>query len=240
MNIFEKMFGGPKDVSSGMEEKKPETTEPVKEESKNKTLDDIRRAQEDLGALQSKRQELLNKHRDNTAELADLGVREIPTGGVTRSETFNQILNPLEEELLAISSEINEERTEFDLQPHRTEILKNRMERLEELRNRDESEFAKTEIGQKIGELKSKTKEIDEQMKQYSREGNIYSTDLISLEKEKNEVAYKINRIFLEDKIANTHAIRIDRINRLINDIEINTNDAKNTSYDENGQIRVK
>lgn len=148
MSIFEKMFGGPKEIVEEMQEKAP-IVEEVIEEPKPKTLEDIKEVKVELAEMADARQELLEKHRDTAVELKEIGVQESVAGSSGRTETYNDLLNPIEEDLQKISAEILEKRAEFDLQPDRTEIIKNRMKRLEELNTLEEEAFLRTEDGQK-------------------------------------------------------------------------------------------
>ncbi len=126
--MIEKWFGGPKDIAAEFE---PNTAEREEQEIKTsrdpKTIDDIKNAVDDIQHLTFEREKKLEKHRDTVKELRDLGVNEYSPDTAPRTETVKDILNPIEDELVAISTEINEKREDFDLQPKRKEVIERRL-----------------------------------------------------------------------------------------------------------------
>lgn len=233
--MIEKWFGGPKDVTKELEEKPIET---VEEQKVPKTIGDIKQAKEDIAHLQEKRQGVLDQHRDTSEELRALGVNEYKPDAVPRTETVKDVLNPIEEELVAISKEITEKRAEFDLQPSHVEVLTLRLQRLEDLKTREEAEFLKTPIGQDIHAWENKIEELEKNAtdlrKNYAKE-----EEYMPLVKEAGELREKKRYAFINDKIAGAHADRIDRINRLMADVGSNLHDAKSAGYDDKGHMRV-
>lgn len=243
MNIFEGIWGSKKEPIS---EENEVITAVEETASAPKTLESIQEAKESLAELSEKRQEVLEKHRDATEELASLGVREIEKSGHARTETYNEVLNPIEAELATISAEIGEKRAEFDLEPSRVTMLEDRMRRLEELKVREEAQFAETEVGKQIAEY---NKEIDVLTEEIAILGNkriggdLTSTEAQLLhEKEniRNDRDQKKSDLYRDDKIANTHAGRMQKIQELSTITYSTKRDAKDASYDENGQMRIK
>lgn len=243
MNIFEGIWGSKKERAS--EETEMVTT--VEETaSAPKTLESIQEAKESLVELSEKRQEVLEKHRDTTEQLASLGVREIEKDGHARTETYNEMLTPIEKELAAISAEIGEKRAEFDLEPSRVTMLEDRMRRLEELRVREEAQFAETEVAKQIATY---DKEIDALTEEIAILGNQrISGGLTSRETEmlhekesaRDDKNQKKSDLYRDDKIANAHAERLQKIQELSAITYSTKRDAGDASYDENGQMRIK
>ncbi len=232
--MIEKWFGGPKDITKELEEKPVE----VVEVKAPKTIGDIKQAKEDIAHLQEKRQEMLDHHRDTIEELRALGVNEYKPDAAPRTETVKDILNPIEEELVAISNEITEKRAEFDLQPSHVEVLDARLQRLEDLKAREEADFLNTPIGKDIHDWENKIEELEKNAtdlrKSYAKED-----EYMPLVKEAGELREKKRYAFINDKIAAAHADRIDRINRLTADVGSNLHDAKSTGYDDKGHMRI-
>lgn len=234
------MFGGPVDVTSELNENKhPEENPVVVPEVKKNTIEDIKQAKEELGELQTKRQEILNQHRDTVQELRDLGVNEFNPDSAPRTKTVNDVLNPIEEELQTISKEITEKRKDFDLQPNRVEVLTSRLSRLEDLKKREEDEFAKTPVG---GSIMSR----NETIKTLEKEVTAYRKSISSNDKAVHDYFDEINKIkeenrydFNNNKVAHEHAEVMNRIEKLITDTSVNIHDAKSPEYDENGLNRV-
>lgn len=232
MSIFEKFWGGSnkEETKDAVVDKSEVNT--VADESivSHKTkIEDIKNAIGDIKELGSKRQDLLEKHRDTVQELRDLGVRELSPDDVPRSDTANEILNPIEEELAQISREITEKRKDFDLHPNRQEVLSKRMARLNELKERVEEQFDKTPSGEKI---KSFEKQIYD-LKHDSTKQNF------EIEKEIYKIADEKSYLFRNDKLANDFAKTIDRINYLININDVNLADSNRSDYDQNGFNRI-
>lgn len=235
MNMIERWFGGPKDVSKELEEKPVEV---VKEEKAPKAIGDIKQAKGDIANLQEKRQGILNHHRDTTEELRALGANEYKPDSAPRTETVKDILNPIEEELVAISKGITDKRTEFDLQPSHVEVLDARLQRLEDLKAREEADFLNTPIGKDIHDWENKIEELEKNAtdlrKSYAKE-----EEYMPLLKESGKLREKKSYAFINDKIAAVHADRINRISRLMADVGANRHDAKSTGYDDKGHMRV-
>ncbi len=235
MNMFERMFGGPKDVVVEMHPKEQEVVEVVPQ---SKTIEDIKEAKGEIASLQEKRQEVLEKHRDTVQELRDLGVNEFNPDTAPRTKTVNEILNPIEEELAMISGEITEKREEFDLQPKRLEVLDVRMKRLEDLKARAETTFLNTSVGadidtwnKKIGELEMEASKLQ---KEYAKP-EVYKP----LIEEASQLREKRRYAFVNDKVAGAHADLIFRIDRLRADVSSTRYDAASTGYDDNGHNRI-
>lgn len=243
MNIFEGIWGSKKEPIS--EENEVIT---VEEETASvaKTIESIQEAKESLAELSEKRQEVLEKHRDTTEQLASLGVHEIEKDGHARTETYNEVLNPIEAELSAISNEVGEKRAEFDLEPSRVTMLESRIRRLEELKVREEAQFAETEVGKQIAQCDDEIQRLTEEMAEL---GNKRLSGGLSLgdeevfhqkEKERNQINQKRSALYRDDKIANTHALRLQRIKELSTTTYWTKTNAEDASYDENGQMRIK
>jgi len=233
MSIFENFWGGSKKTEEVIENKNEKITigalPAVESPQKKKSIQDVKEAVGDIQDLTSKRYDLLEKHRDTVEELRNLGVNDYSPDEVPRSDTVNEILNPIEEELAEISREITEKRQEFDLQPNREKVLKNRMFRLEKLKQRAENQFYKTPSGIKIKNLEN---QIDTLNNNVSRQ---QSEIMENIQKSKEE----ISNIYRNNKIANDFAKTEDRINRMLADTHSNLSDAKSTEYDENGFNRI-
>ncbi len=243
MNIFEGIFGSKKERVS---EENEVATAVEETTSTPKTLESIQEAKESLAELSEKRQEVLEKHRDTTEQLASLGVREIEKGGHARTETYNEMLNPIEAELAAISAEIGEKRAEFDLEPSRATMLEDRMRRLEELRVREEAQFVETEVAKQIATY---NKEIDALTEEIAILGNQrINGGLTSREAEvlhekesaRNDKDQKKSDLYRDDKIANAHTERLQKIQELSAVTYSTKKNAEDASYDENGQMRIK
>lgn len=222
--MFEKMFGGPRDVAKEFEDKKTEEqpTEPIKEEKREpKTIEEVKKAIGDIQELKHKRWETLEKHRDTIEELRRLGVNETNPDTVPRTETVKDILGPIEEELVQISKEISEKREEFDLQPNRAEVIDLRRHRLGELKHRATEAFYKTESGNKVNY-------IDSQINQIGQNSDIYRSEIQALEEQKE-------KFFETDKVAYEYKKTIDRITNLDIDLEDMLRKAKQVGYDKNG-----
>ena len=207
MNIFEKMLGGGKKevTESILVEKEPETI--VVEDPTSKTIEDIRQAKSAIKEMEEDREKLLQKHRNSITELFEMGVQEKKEGDVARSETYNDILNPIEEELQKISSEILETRAGFDLQPNRIEILDTRIQRLEDLKNNEEIAFGKTEDGIVYNAIQKKILGLNKEepliaameeitkleQQRYSLVNN--STEIINHSDRMQKIVYLINQL---------------------------------------------
>jgi DNA repair ATPase RecN len=228
MNMIEKWFGGPKDVTTEMKQKEPEVVDlvPAEEPRTLKTMNDIKGAVGDIQHLQGKRWDTLQKHRDTIEELRKYGVNEYNPDTSPRTETVKEILNPIEDELVAISTEITEKREEFDLQPDRKEVINTRLFRLGELKHRAKKDFENTESGKKVAH-------IDAHIASRFQQSDLYQKEIADLKDERVE-------FFKKDKIANEYAITIERIEHL----EVELNDmlakSKRVGYDDNGINSVK
>lgn len=153
---------------------------PLAQEKKPKTLEDISETKNKVGDLETQKKELINKHRDSIGQLKNLGVNEKQADSVKRSETFNDVLNPIENEIKNISEEISNLRQDNDLQQKPKEILRNRIERLNELLYVNIKDFLSTETNKKFLEkLSSNQIEFNPQTEQPTKTGQ-YFLDKIS------------------------------------------------------------
>ena len=226
--MIEKWFGGPKDVMNEMKPKESEVAEsiPVEESRRPKTIEDIKEAVGDIQHLQSKRWDTMQKHRDTAEELRRYGVNEYSPDTSPRTKTVKEILNPIEDELVAISAEINEKREEFDLQPDRKEVIKTRLFRLGELKYRVKKDFENTESGKKVAH-------IDAKIAMYFQQSDLYRKEMADLKDEKVE-------FFKKDKVANEYLSTIERIEHL--EVQLTDMLAKSNrvGYDDNGLNSVE
>ena len=92
-------------------------------------LEYIQKAKKDIIELKNKQNQKRIEHRNLVNSLNLLEVQNKVDKG--RSETFNEVLSPIEAELKEIASQIIEIRTENDLIPSRIDVLKERKDRLE-------------------------------------------------------------------------------------------------------------
>ena len=222
MNMIEKWVGGPKDVGAELEPKTSETIDQeVKQAREPKTIEDVKAAVTDIQELTFERGRKLEKHRDTVKELRDLGVNEYNPDTSPRTETVKDILNPIEEELVAISTEITEKREEFDLQPNREYVIKTRQLRLGELKHRAEEEFKKTPSGSNIAH-------IDAKIAMYFQQSDMYQTEMAKLKEERAE-------FFRKDKVAHNYAATIERIDHLNIQLDDMLTKANKAGYDDNG-----
>lgn len=217
---MEKWFGGPKDVGAELE---PHPTPAVNQETSRdpKTIDDIKNAVDDVQGLTFERERKLEKHRDTVKELRDLGVNESNPDTAPRTETVKDVLNPIEDELVAISMEINAKREEFDLQPQRKEVIERRLFRLGDLKYRAEKAFYQTPSGNQI-------KYFDGQIQHHHNQSDLYA-------KEISDIREKRREFFQNDKTANVFTNTIERIQNLeiqLKDMLAKVNQA---GYDDNG-----
>lgn len=239
MSIFEGWFGSKKEFPEEIAQETATEALAVEEvQEKPKTIADIKQAKEDLAQMQALRQEILEKHRDTTEELADIGVREIPYGDVARSETYNDVLNPIEEELTALSAEIVQKREEFDLDPSRVEVLDARLDRLKDLEDRETAAFLKTESGAKIEEYNKKIDELNVQAQELAQTTSRENPLVQEILKEIRDLEEKRRYLVINDKVCGAHQDRIMRIRHLMSDVESVRHDAKSTGYDELGHMR--
>lgn len=156
MNRFMDRFFPQKEVVTEGAVPEPASNEeqiPLIQEKKTKTLEDISEAKDKVGVLETQKKELIEKHRENIEQLKNLGVNEKQKDSVNRSETFNDVLNPIENEIKNIAEEISNLREDNDLQQKPNEILRRRMERLNELCYINTKDFLSTETGEKFLEM---------------------------------------------------------------------------------------
>lgn len=132
-----------------------------KQERAPKTLEDVLAAKNKIGDLEIKKTELINQHRNSVEQLKNIGVDKKQVDSNRRSETFNDILNPIENEIKSIAEEISEIREDNNFTQKPTEILEKRIERLNELCYRNVKGFLSTESGKMFLDSVSKdSKEI--------------------------------------------------------------------------------
>ncbi len=225
MSIFERRFGGPKDVISELKENNTETQATQEPTREKKTVDDVKEALGDLQGLRVKRWDTLQKHRDTTEELRGLGVHETNPDTTPRTETVKDILGPIEDELVAISTEIIETQNEFDLQPNRASVIGNRLLRLGELKSRAEKAFYATPSGTQI-------KYFDAQISKYYQQSDLYGSEMAEIKEKKAE-------FFMNDKVAHGFAQTMERIAGLQMQLEDTLTKSKKTGYDINGHKEV-
>jgi Skp family chaperone for outer membrane proteins len=217
MSIFEKMFGGPREVVQEMQEKEPEIV--VAEEPKPKTLEDIKEVKVELAEMADARQDLLEKHRNTSIELKEIGVQESQKDSSARTETYNDLLNPIEEDLQKISAEILQKRAEFDLQPDRTAILENRMKRLKDLEQLEEEAFLRTEDGQKYQALKNKILELNTRGQEIEKtHETIFEVDNIIQETRK--VEEQKHYLGNNSAVVEAHFARLQKIAHLVGQLD--------------------
>jgi|GEM_PF-4132570 len=223
MNIFEKWVGGLKDVSKELEPKKLESQQIVKEDEVRvpKKMEDIKVAVGDIQELTSKRWDTLQKHRDTVEELRRYGVNEYNPDTSPRTETVKDILNPIEDELVAISQEITDKREDFDLQPNREEVIKGRQFRLGELKHRAQKQFESTPSGKNIAY-------IDAKIAAYFQQSDLYRKEIADLRDKQVE-------FFNNDKVAHTYVTIIERIEHLSAQLTDMLTKSKRYDYDNNG-----
>ncbi len=235
MSIFEGVFGGSKHREAVEEAEMIVPGEAViQEEIKKKSIEDIKQTKEQIAGLQGQRESLVEKHRDSKAELESMGVREIPVGGIARSETYNDILNPIEEEITKIGTEITELREDYDLQPNRIEVLNNRLKRLEELADREKNEFQKTVAGGNFYAMNARKLELNKQINEFIS-NHAQPAEYKKESEEFSDLDKKIHYEVINDKLISSHFDRLDRINHLMARTGSTRHDAKSTGYDENG-----
>lgn len=137
-NFFETIFPKktkelPQEENKDKKELLNTEEEPLREEKTTKTFDDIISAKERITDLNKEKEFLISKHRSDIERLKTLGVNEKQSDTNKRSETFNEFLNPTEEEIKVIAEEISNLKKDYNLEEDRREVLKKRHDRLEKL-----------------------------------------------------------------------------------------------------------
>lgn len=211
---------------------------------KPKTMEDIDQARRDIDMLQEKRNETLAAMRKEKETVRNVGVNEFQKDSHKRTETFRDLIDPIEKELQAISTEITEIREEHDLEPDRVTVLNARFKRLEDLKEIEEKRFLTTETGGEIHRLKDQIRSFTEKNKQFlgDHPGPMDYDNIIVKEnlKEIEDRNTKITRLYREDKEGFKYATTIDRIHVLMSDVENVRRHAKQSEYDDNGQMRIR
>lgn len=139
-----KVTVNPEVISGGTQQDQVSLTQ----ERRPKTLENISQAAKKIKLLEGEKAKLIGKHRDSVQELRGLDVREKLVGSNGRSETFNEILSPIEAEISKIAGEISDLRAENDIVQKPKEILRKRIERLNELLYLNIKDFLSTETGE--------------------------------------------------------------------------------------------
>lgn len=121
---------------------------PLDQGKNPKTLKDVIQATESVAFLEEKKQELIATHRDTVSELKGLNVNEKKVGSIGRSGTFNEVLGPIEREIMNIAEEISNLREDNDIVQKPKEILRKRIKRLNELLYLNIRDFLSTETGE--------------------------------------------------------------------------------------------
>lgn len=154
MSIFENIFSTKeKPISDPIDQDSPEIISRDITETKEgqdgtlKTLEEVKEAKSRIQDLKLSEYDLLKKRRDTISSLKDLGVSDKEPNSNKRSETFNSILNPIEEEIKKVSEELSETRKDFDMPQNRKEVVKERYFRLEKLADQNAEDFLETEAG---------------------------------------------------------------------------------------------
>lgn len=154
MSIFENIFSTKeKPISDPIDQDSPEIISRDITETKEgqdgtlKTLEEVKEAKSRIQDLKLSEYDLLKKRRDTISSLKDLGVSDKEPNSNKRSETFNSILNPIEEEIKKVSEELSETRKDFDMPQNRKEVVKERHFRLEKLADQNAEDFLETEAG---------------------------------------------------------------------------------------------
>lgn len=231
----------PKIESISPGENKNESSEITNKETerKPKTITEVDQANKDLYKLEDQRKELLSKSREEKKVARSVGVNEFEKDSKKRTQTFIELTKDTQDELVKISEEIGKIRDEFNLHPSREKMLKDRIERLEELKKIEEENFFKTESGKEVYDLQDQIKRIQDQIKQQFGE-TLKSEDLRNpmyerFQNEINAVKEKISKFYETKKDAKDYVVTLDKINYLI----VNTYDtltkSKQVGYDKNG-----
>lgn len=154
MSIFENIFSTKeKPISDPIDQDSPEIISRDITETKEgqdgtlKTLEEVKEAKSRIQDLKLSEYDLLKKRRDTISSLKNLGVSDKEPNSNKRSETFNSILNPIEEEIKKVSEELSETRKDFDMPQNRKEVVKERHFRLEKLADQNAEDFLETEAG---------------------------------------------------------------------------------------------
>lgn len=149
---IEKLFGKNK-IKKEESPVVQEIQQPVEEPHKTQTIEDVRKAKQDIMDLKSKKEEILNKLRDKKDEAYEEGVQQFKrdteamnldkkSTSRKRTETFNDLMKDTEAELVQISKEIIDKQKEFSLEPSYVEVLEARRKRVEDVIGRIKNKFA--------------------------------------------------------------------------------------------------
>ncbi len=96
-------------------------------------LEDIRAAKGLIRDIKIEKLDKVGEHRKALKELEELGVNKNKPDSIQRSETYKEVLGPIEDEIKKIAEKILKLRGENDLQPSRREILIDRKNRLQNI-----------------------------------------------------------------------------------------------------------
>ena len=223
MNIFEKLFVGPKVNPE-------EIARQEREAAGLKPAAVIKQAEESIEDLQTKRQEILNKHRDTVEEIKKFNIYKEDAQGAARTAMENDALSQIEKDLVVISKEINMLRENFDLQPEHSEVLNQRYERLQDLRDREEAVFAKTPIGAQLLDWRKEIENMQEKIQEVSAENAMEDTRNI-LRSKSEDLKKKITFATANDEQCIGHQKRIDRIDQLMKEVSFGEYDTKSPMY---------
>ncbi len=204
-------------------------------------VEDLHLNRSKIENLQNDRKKKIQEHRQAVSELEAHGVIEIVDN--KRSKTYNEYLNPIEEELSQISNELLEARKTFDMKQSRPEILEGRIQRLQELGKNLEEKFAATEIGAAYNAYLGNKIRIQKEQNALHPEVS-YSDEGMEKNKALNNERIKADEDFKfkieRKKEFMDYARTADRISKMISDTEMLLHDAKDDQYDDNGFMRVK